>query len=136
MNMIKRCSEVLTFSLVLSLAALPQVRPGPAARKSQQPTKQPFVSSNFFWSWYPNGLTTFSFSLKNLTGHDVKNVKYRVLFFDRRGEQIDFAESVAGRIPKGLAQRVSVTLDLDTGMSTRKLSTNQRVEILDFDQEE
>ena len=53
--------------------------------KSKPHSRPAFVSSNFFWSWYENGLTTFTFSLKNQTGHDVKNVNYRVLFFDRQG---------------------------------------------------
>jgi hypothetical protein len=103
--------------------------------KSKPHSRPAFVSSNFFWTWYENGLTTFTFSLKNQTGHDVKNVNYRVLFFDRQGSQIHFEESSTGEdvIPSGLARRESVTLDMDTGLSTRKISTSQRVEILNFE---
>jgi hypothetical protein len=97
---------------------------------------QPFPTSNTFWTWYENGLTTFSFSIRNQSGHNIKSLRYRVLFFDRKAAQIDFAEGTTGPIPNGLARRESVTLDLDTGMSTRKLSVSSKIEVLGFDQED
>ncbi len=118
--------------LLFSTVMYAQVRGSTLTPKNKTVPKPAFVCSNYVWSWYQNGLTTFTFSMKNQSGHDVKRVRYRVLFFDRQGSQIDFAESQTEGIPNGLAQRESVTLDFDTGMSTRKLSSSQKVEILDF----
>ena len=124
------CAPIIL--LFLSAMGSPQVR-GSASRSQ---TKPAFTTSNYFWTWFQNGSTTFSFSLKNQSGHDVKTVRYRVLFFDRKGSQIDFAEGIAGRIPNGLAHRESVNLDFETGMSTRKMSSYQKVEILRFQQDD
>ena len=109
--------------LFLSVTLCAHVQTAAPTRKTNPAQKPAFVCSNYSWTWYQNGLTTFTFSLKNQSGHDVKKVSFRVLFFDRQGNQIDFAESNTGPIPKGLAQRESVTLDIDTGMSTRKIRT-------------
>ena len=102
-------------------------------RKNKPTPKSAFASSNYVWTWYENGLTRFTFSLKNQSGNDVKDVSFRVLFFDRNGNQVHFEESSTGAddiIPNGLTRRESVTLDMDTGLSVRKVSTLQRVEIL------
>jgi uncharacterized protein YcfL len=121
---------------LLALALSVQAQNGRHAAQTRAARKHAFVTSNTFWTWYDNGSTTFSFSIRNQSGHDVKTLRYRVLFFDRKGVQIDFAEGTSGRIPNGLAHRESVTLDFDTGMSTRKLSASSRIEILGFDQDE
>jgi len=120
--------------LALAIAAAPQDVKHSPIRNSKPPQKIPFVCSNYVWTWFQNGLTTFTFSMKNQSGQDVKSVRYRVLFFDRQGKQIDFAEGSTGPIPNGLAHRESVELNFDTGMSTRKISTYQKIEILDFEQ--
>jgi hypothetical protein len=129
-------SRKLALSLMFALAtaAWPQdVKRTPTRKAPSRPT---FVCSNYVWTWRGNGFTTFTFSMKNQSGHDVKSVRYRVLFFDRQGNQIDFAEARTGPIPNGLAHRESVDLDLDTGLSTRKLSSYQKVEVLDLEQDE
>ena len=126
----------LAVLLFMSTAIFAQKHNTPAMQPSKTVSKAPFVPSHFYWSWYQNGLTSFSFSLKNQSGSDVKWVKYRVLFFDRSGNQIEFVEGLSGPLPNGLAQRQSVDLGVDTGMSTRKLSVSQKVEILDFHEKE
>jgi hypothetical protein len=104
------------------------------ARKKKPAPKPPFVCSSFFWTWYENGLTNLSFSIKNQSGTDLKNVEFRVLFFDRFGKQVHFQESnTRDVIPTGMTERASITLDLDTGLSVRKISTTQKVEILNFE---
>jgi hypothetical protein len=123
---------VLTFAVASAAQTQDTARiPG---RSSKTPPIPAFVCSNYFWTWFQNGSTTFTFSMKNQSGHDVKTVRYRVLFFDRQGNQIDFAEGTTGPIPNGLAHRESVDLNFDTGMSTRKISTYQKIEILGFEQ--
>ena len=126
--------RLATFFLLISTVACAQA--GAQARKSKPVPKPAFVCSNYVWTWYGNGLTKFTFSIKNQSGSDVKDIYFRVLFFDRNGTQVHFEESNTGSdvLPNGLTKRESVTLDIDTGLSVRKISTSQKVEILSFEQ--
>ena len=126
------CFRIIAILLFLSAMVYPQS----VRRASGDGGKAAFITSNYAWKWFQNGSTTFTFSLKNQSGHGVKTVHYRVLFFDRHGSQIDFAEGSSSAIPNGLAHRESVDLDFDTGMSTRKLAAYEKIQILGFDQGE
>jgi hypothetical protein len=131
-----RCARNIV-ALVLAFApcAVPQIEKHPVGRPGKAaPQKVAFVCSNYVWTWLQNGWTTFTFTLSNQSGKDVERVSYRVLFFDRSGKQIDFAEGFSGPIPNGLGHREAVDLDQGTGMSTRMLSKSQKVEILGFQQ--
>jgi hypothetical protein len=124
------CFRVLVVFLFLSTMVCSQECTPTPARKS----KPAFACSHFSWTWDEIGWTTFSFSLKNQSGHDVKSVSYRVLFFDRHGDQIAFEEGRSFSIPNGLAQMQSVLLDRDTGASTRRLRASQKIKILGVEQ--
>lgn len=105
-----------------------------SGRKTQATRRDPFVTSHYSWEWYTNGLTIFSFSLKNQSGRAVANVQFRVLFFDSKGNQISFEEGKSSdTIPNGMTKRESITLDLDSGSSVRHLSASEKIQILGFD---
>jgi hypothetical protein len=129
------CVLILTAN---SVALANDTQSQSSAPKKAKPAKsEPFVTSNYFWSWYTNGLTEFSFSLKNRSGNDVKKVRFRVIFYDRQGNQIHFQDSETPAysvIPNGMTERESVALDIATGSSVRHLSASQKVEILGFEQ--
>src|SRR5438445_10700321 len=101
------CFRVLVAFLFLSTMVCSQQCTPTPSRKSNPA----FACSHFFWTWDEVGWTTFSFSLRNQSGHDVKSVRYRVLFFDRHGEQIAFEDGWSSGIPNGLAQMQKVLLD-------------------------
>jgi hypothetical protein len=104
-----------------------------AVNKAKAAIKSAFPTSSYSWKWFTNGYTEFSFSLKNQSGTDVRGVHYRVIFFDRQGNQLDFEDGVCTElIPKGLAKRQLVSLT--DGASVRSLAGSEKIEILSFEQ--
>jgi len=125
-----------THCALLIICAAISLAQSPSPRKTTKPVKkEPFTTSSYYWSWYTNGLTEFSFSLKNQSGSDVTKVSYRVLFFDSHGNQIHFEEPEPnlGTIPNGMARMMTITLDMDSGDAVRHQSSYEKIEILGFE---
>jgi hypothetical protein len=90
-------------AICLSAQQQPAANPKwvPASPKSKPtPKPTPISAYNFRWTTYQNGWAELSFSLRNNLKTDVKNVKFRVIFFGRDGEPIHYAAAeVLGTIP-------------------------------------
>jgi len=81
-------------------------------------------------SWGPNAFV-FSFSLRNRLHQDVKNVRYRMILYDKLGDPIDVTDSTFyNTIPAGLAKRM-----LDRGDASGFSRSEITVEFIILDYE-
>lgn len=105
-----------------------------SALAQKKPSIDPITSLNLRWTTYQNGWADLSFSLHNNTQEDVKNVKYRIVFYDRNREPIHYEDGTIQEIPAKLSvQRVHKILL--GGVSLKESTASIKVVIRSFEKE-
>ena len=71
----------------------------PAATKPRDPV----AGTNYQWRHDSHGQNYLSFSVRNDLDIDLVSVKYRIIFYDKNREPVDYLDGEVQRIPAGLA---------------------------------
>jgi hypothetical protein len=124
---------VLMMTIMSVVAATTLCAAQTAKQPETKPKLEPITGFNFKWTTYQNGWADLSFSLRNNTRNDVKNVNFRVVFYNAGGEPIHFEEdSASDTIPPGLAVQKTIRI-YEGGLNLYHSAARMRVVVLSID---